>query len=99
MVKPEFGGVDFWVLGFWSRVLGFNFLKGNQVFKWELNNLKPFKSEYACPVFEELVPVVLLALDKFEMDGYAGSFASWESFGNFSYQLLVCNYQLIFLSL
>ena len=59
-----------------------NSINGNSVFTWEIKNLKPLKSEPYSSVFEELAPRVLLRPDRFEVDGYEGSFDTWENMGN-----------------
>lgn len=60
---------------------------GKKQTKWEVFNLKPISREYAAPPWYEITPAVFSALKDFEMSGYAGSYASWEQFGNFIYTL------------
>ena len=50
-------------------------------YHWILNDLESKKHETYNNNKDELFPVVYLAPKKFLMDGYAGSFESWQSFG------------------
>lgn len=49
---------------------------------WSFGNLKPMKLEPAGPSFYEVVPNIVAAPTEFEFDGYRGSMASWDDFGN-----------------
>ena len=53
----------------------------NDLYTWELSNLKPIKGEYASNAVAELAPRVLIGLSSFSMEGYAGEMGSWESYG------------------
>lgn len=62
--------------------------QGNKkVLSWELKNLKPVVREAAAPPWYELTPAVFFAMENFEIGGYAGSYTSWEKFGDFVYTL------------
>ncbi len=78
------------------------FYKGNEKFKvdpiateekgfkttvWKVENLLALEEEpYACD-FSEFTPQLLLAPEKFEMDGYKGSNKSWIELGDWSSKL------------
>lgn len=58
-----------------------------QVLRWSVNNVPAMLSEPFAPQWYELAPAVFMSMKEFEMEGYEGSNASWESFGSFIYQL------------
>lgn len=49
---------------------------------WSFANLKPIKLEPVGPSIREVVPNIVAAPIEFEFDGYRGSMASWDDFGN-----------------
>jgi transglutaminase-like putative cysteine protease len=50
-------------------------------YKWEISSLPPFKAEPYGPLEEEQGLGIITAPLYFKLDDYAGSFASWNSFG------------------
>lgn len=61
--------------------------KDNKVYQWEVKNLATTETEYASPAWHELTPSVFLAAEKFSLEDYQGSNASWKDFGKFVYDL------------
>lgn len=57
------------------------------VYKWEFNNLKAVRHEDYEMRFEHIIPIVTIAPNDFEMDGWKGNSESWESFGKWIYTL------------
>ncbi|MFW5831191.1 MAG: DUF3857 domain-containing protein [Prolixibacteraceae bacterium] len=53
------------------------------IFKWTMNNYTPDRYEPYAPSRTETAPYVLLAPEKFEMEGISGDLSSWENFGTF----------------
>jgi hypothetical protein len=61
---------------------------GNQTtYRWHLPAQPAVEEEPLSPSIDELLPAVRLAPATFEVQGYAGSLASWQSLGLWSYQL------------
>lgn len=61
---------------------------GNQTtYRWHLSAQPAVEEEPLSPSVEELLPAVHLAPATFEVQGYAGSLASWQSLGAWVYQL------------
>ncbi|WPP50435.1 DUF3857 domain-containing protein [Catalinimonas niigatensis] len=50
-------------------------------YQWQLENYSALEREPMSPDFSELVPVLHLAPNDFEFEGYAGNMESWENFG------------------
>ncbi|HEX7903739.1 MAG TPA: DUF3857 domain-containing protein [Chitinophagaceae bacterium] len=61
--------------------------KGNKVYTWEVKEIPAVQPEYASPAWHELSTSVFFATEKFELDDYQGSNASWKDFGKFVYDL------------
>ncbi len=61
--------------------------KENKIYKWQVQNIPPSVSEYSAPAWYELTTSVFLATEKFVLDDYEGSNASWKDFGRFVYDL------------
>ncbi|NJC25032.1 DUF3857 domain-containing protein [Neolewinella antarctica] len=61
---------------------------GKQQFTWELKNFAAQKEEAESPPLTETLPFLAITLDRFSIDGYAGSMATWEEFGTFIGTLL-----------
>jgi hypothetical protein len=57
------------------------------IYRWHLPAQPAVEEEPLSPLLEELLPAVHLAPATFEVQGYAGSLASWQSLGLWSYQL------------
>jgi hypothetical protein len=61
---------------------------GNQTtYRWHLPAQPAVEEEPLSPPVDELLPAVHLAPATFEVQGYAGSLASWQSLGLWTYQL------------
>ena len=54
---------------------------------WNLTNYKAIQNEVLSSFLEEYVPSVIVAPEKFEMDGFEGKYDSWENFGLYIKQL------------
>ena len=61
--------------------------KGNKIYQWEIKDLQTKESEYASPAWYKQTPTVFLATEKFTLEDYQGSNASWRDFGKFVYDL------------
>jgi hypothetical protein len=61
--------------------------KSARVFNWEVKDLPAIVEEYASPAWHELTTSVFMATEKFFLDDYEGSNASWKDFGKFVYDL------------
>nr|WP_319397371.1 DUF3857 domain-containing protein [uncultured Carboxylicivirga sp.] len=55
---------------------------------WSIKNYLPPKEENNRPPFYEWAPMVFTSPSSFEIEGYSGSYNSWEQFGNFTSKLL-----------
>ncbi len=55
-------------------------VKGNDVYSWEVHNLKVEKEEEGAPYWK-VVPRIDFCTDSFQYGGNAGNMASWENFG------------------
>jgi len=54
---------------------------GNEIYKWELNNLKAYKLEKRSGSSISYEPTVLVAPNKFQLDEYDGDMTSWKNYG------------------
>jgi hypothetical protein len=61
--------------------------KGDKIYSWEVKNMPAVESEYAAPSWRELTTSVYMATEKFVIEDYEGSNASWKDFGKFVYDL------------
>jgi Domain of Unknown Function with PDB structure (DUF3857)/Transglutaminase-like superfamily len=61
--------------------------KSDKRYSWEIKNLAGVKSEFATPSWYKLTTSVFLTTEKFVLDDYDGSNASWKDFGKFVYDL------------
>lgn len=55
--------------------------KENNIYYWELTNLKAIEKEYFSVSFKEIFPFVLSAPSEFEFEGYKGNLSSWDKIG------------------
>jgi len=55
--------------------------KGNKIYKWTVKNLPAIRYEPESVSFESRYPSVLLAPNRFSLDGNEGDMTSWEKFG------------------
>ena len=61
---------------------------GNQeLYEWKLAGLPAVEEEEAAPPLSEITPAVALAPGAFEVQGHKGSAATWQSFGQWNYDL------------
>lgn len=59
----------------------------SQVYEWSIEDRNPPEVENYGPNFALQIPRVLLATEKFSLDGNEGSLESWSSFGKWYYDL------------
>ncbi|MGY2133454.1 DUF3857 domain-containing protein [Hymenobacter sp. HD11105] len=57
------------------------------VYQWQVANLVALEQEPAGPPLEELVPAVLTAPTAFEVQGHRGALTSWQTLGQWNYDL------------
>ncbi len=62
-------------------------VKQGKSYTWEIKDMPALKDEYASPSWHELTTSVFLATEKFVLEDYEGSNASWKDFGKFVYDL------------
>ena len=62
-------------------------VKAGKSYNWQVKDIPAVKDEYASPAWRELTTSVFLATEKFVMEDYEGSNASWKDFGRFVYDL------------
>ncbi len=58
-----------------------------KTYTWQLNNAIPILEELYQPSFTDITPNVFLAATDFEIGGYKGNMATWQSLGSFVKQL------------
>ncbi len=59
----------------------------SSVYRWELSSLLPFEAEPVGPDVVDQLRCVKLAPEQFELEGYAGNFDTWKSFGTWYFTL------------
>lgn len=59
----------------------------NKIYNWEVKDMPALTDEYASPAWHEITTSVFLATEKFVLEDYQGSNASWKDFGRFVYDL------------
>ncbi len=52
-----------------------------RTYRWAVKNLSPVKSEVSTIGYDDNLPVVVLAPNRFKMDEYEGDMSTWKSFG------------------
>jgi hypothetical protein len=60
---------------------------GQETYQWQLANLPALDEEEAAPPLAYTAPAVALAPGSFEVQGHKGTAASWQSFGQWNYEL------------
>src|SRR5882724_6952800 len=55
--------------------------KSNKIYNWEVKDIPATEEEYASPAWHEITTSVFLATEKFVLEDYEGSNASWKDFG------------------
>ena len=58
-----------------------------ETYEWQLGGLPAVEEEEAAPPLSEITPAVALAPGTFEVQGHKGSAATWQSFGQWNYEL------------
>ncbi|TGE25661.1 DUF3857 domain-containing protein [Hymenobacter aquaticus] len=58
-----------------------------EVYQWEVRNLVAVEEENDAPPLAELTPAVLTAPTAFEVQGHAGTLTSWQTLGQWTYDL------------
>lgn len=61
--------------------------KSDKVYNWEVKDIVPEEPEYASPEWRRITTSVFMATEKFIIEDYEGSNASWKDFGKFVYEL------------
>src|ERR1700741_1244843 len=61
--------------------------KSNKVYTWEVKEIVGTESEYSSPAWHTITTSVFLATEKFILEDYEGSNATWKDFGRFVYDL------------
>lgn len=85
-VVPTDQEVKFWEVSIPQEVDSFS-LKDNIVYTWQMENIPASKANpYASNVYN--TPKLYAAPIEFEIDGYKGKMDSWNSFGNWSRELI-----------
>ena len=59
-----------------------------KIYTWELKNIPAKVTEPYQPSWREILPSVMIAPTRFEIQGYKGNMTSWENFGMFINSLL-----------
>jgi len=59
----------------------------NKSYAWEIKNLATLDAEYAAPAWYRQTTSVFPVTEKFSLEDYQGSNASWSDFGKFVYDL------------
>lgn len=67
---------------------------GRTIYRWELADIEPKIDERFMPPENEIQMALRFAPSSFELDGYPGSFSSWEAFGIWYQKLLEGRSQL-----
>jgi len=57
------------------------------VYSWKAKELKALEYEPYAPYYEKIRPVIKIAPTKFQFDKYEGDMSTWNSFGQFMYDL------------
>jgi len=58
-----------------------------EIYQWHLANLPAVDEEENAPPLSETTPAVVLAPGSFEVQGHQGTAATWQSFGQWNYEL------------
>ena len=61
--------------------------KSNKIYTWEVKDMPAVTDEYASPAWPKITTSVFMATEKFVLEDYQGSNASWKDFGKFVYDL------------
>lgn len=61
--------------------------KDNKIYTWEAKDIPAVEEEYAVPAWHQITTSVFMATERFMLEDYEGSNASWKDFGKFVYDL------------
>jgi hypothetical protein len=61
--------------------------KSNKVYRWAVKDKPTLENEFAAPAWHFITTSVFMATEKFMLEDYRGSNASWKDFGQFVYDL------------
>jgi hypothetical protein len=61
--------------------------KSNKIYTWEVKDMPAQVNEYASPAWHEITTSVYMATERFVLEDYQGSNATWKDFGKFVYDL------------
>ena len=61
--------------------------KSDKIYTWEVKNMPAMTDEFASPSWHKITTSVFLASEKFVLEDYQGSNATWKDFGKFVYDL------------
>jgi Domain of Unknown Function with PDB structure (DUF3857)/Transglutaminase-like superfamily len=61
--------------------------KSDKIYTWEVKDMAAVEDEYASPSWHEITASVFLATERFVLEDYEGSNATWKDFGKFVYDL------------
>lgn len=64
-----------------------NLEDGSLFHSWQVKEIIPIDVEEYGPVFSEQIPRISFPLEQFQLEGHAGSFEDWKSFGQWNYEL------------
>ena len=58
-----------------------------QIYNWEMKNRAAMKQEPYGPHYREIFPIIIIAPNQFEYEGYKGNMETWKSYGKWVYDL------------
>jgi len=84
---------DFKVKSLEKKFKEFNIKRNvnNTSFSFELHNSPAIKYEEYCPSYLEIIPSVMMASNKFHLEGYDGKANDWKEFGKWMYDNLIAS--------
>lgn len=65
-----------------------NIEQGNKHYSWNVKNLRPIEYESFSPSYDKIFPTILLAPKEFSYEKTEGTYDSWESYGNWGFNLI-----------
>ena len=70
-----------------SSAVAHSSVGGQETYQWQLTNLPAVDDEEAAPPLTNRTPAVVLAPGTFEVQGHKGTATTWQSFGQWNYEL------------
>ena len=61
--------------------------EGRKAHQWSINQAKAILKEAYCPEGYQILPLLITVPTEFHIDGYTGNMGTWQSFGQFMYNL------------